>query len=200
MRQEGIALLDELRLTVVIDNETDTLSSIDSGVPQIGEIGGFLQRFPPAREFDRHSGKTFFDRSCCACHGLSVLATGRLGDRQHSLLFDVGPYASVWTENAARLGIDVSTIEGAFLSHWHFDHTGGSPEVVAAIAGARRNRGLPPPFVDVHPDRPDQRGIMLPSGSMGLLPEEPRFDQLEAAGGGRIPGGGAPAALPGVFF
>ena len=143
MRQQEIALLDELRLTVVIDNETDTLSSIDPGVPQIGEIGGFLQRFPPAREFDRHSGKTFFDRSCCACHGLSVLATGRLRDRQHSLLFDVGPYASVWTENAARLGIDVSAIEGAFLSHWHFDHSGGFPEVVAAIAGARQNRGLP---------------------------------------------------------
>src|SRR3954463_7871194 len=134
MRQEEIALLDDLRLTVVIDNETDTLSSIDPGVPQIGEIGGVLQRLPPAKEFDRHSAKTFFDRSCCACHGLSVLATGRRGDRQHSLLFDVGPYASVWTENAPRLGIDVSAIEGVFLSHWPFHPSGGVPGVGGQIA------------------------------------------------------------------
>jgi len=200
MRQEEIATLDELRLTVVIDNETDTLSSIDPGVPQIGEIGGLLQRSTAASKFDRHSGTVFFDRSCCACHGLSVLATGRLGDRQHSLLFDVGPYASVWTENAARLGIDVSAIEGVFLSHWHFDHSGGFPEVVAAIAAARRKRGLPPPFVDVHPDRPDQRGIMLPSGSMVLLPEEPRFDQLEAAGGDVIRQAAPHALLERFFF
>src|SRR3954464_8288169 len=140
MRQGEIAPLDELRLTVVIDNETDTLSSIDPGVPQIGEIGGFLQRFPPTRELDPHSAKTFFDHSCCACHGLSILATGRRGDRQHNLLFDVGPYASVWTENAARLALEVSAIEGVSLSPGHFDHGGGSPEVVAPIPAPRRNR------------------------------------------------------------
>jgi 7,8-dihydropterin-6-yl-methyl-4-(beta-D-ribofuranosyl)aminobenzene 5'-phosphate synthase len=123
-----------------------------------------------------------FDRLCCACHGFSVLATGRRGDRQHSLLFDVGPYASVWKDNAARLGIDLATIEGIFLSHWHFDHSGALPEVVAAITAARRHQGLPPPFVDVHPDRPDQRGILSPGGQMILLPEEPRFEQLEATG------------------
>src|SRR5256885_14753694 len=104
MRQEEIALLDELRLTVVIDNETDTLSSIDPGVPQIGEIGGFLQRFPPARELDPQTAKTFFDHSCCACHGLSILSTGRRGDRQHSLLVGVGPYPAGWNENPARAG------------------------------------------------------------------------------------------------
>ncbi len=30
--------LDELEIVVVIDNETDTLSSVDNGVPQIPEI------------------------------------------------------------------------------------------------------------------------------------------------------------------
>jgi len=198
MRQAEIAVLDELRLMVVVDNETDALSSIDPGVPQIGEIGGFLQRSPAPSETD--PGHVFFDRSCCACHGFSVLATARLGNRQHNLLFDVGPYASVWMENAARLGIDVAAIEGVFLSHWHFDHSGGFPEVVAAIAAARRNRGLPPPFVDVHPDRPDQRGIKLPSATMVLLPEEPRFDQLEAAGGDVIRQASQHGLLEGFFF
>jgi 7,8-dihydropterin-6-yl-methyl-4-(beta-D-ribofuranosyl)aminobenzene 5'-phosphate synthase len=177
-----IVPLDELRLLVVVDNESDTLSSVDEGVPQVAEVVGLLGRLPTSREYDGHAGKVVFDQLCYACHGFSVLATGRRGDRQHSLVFDVGPHASVWKDNAARLGIDLSTIEGVFLSHWHFDHSGALPEVIAAIASARRQQGLPPPFLDVHPDRPDQRGILSPARAMILLPEEPRFEELEAAG------------------
>jgi len=174
--------LDELRLLVVVDNESDTLSSVDEGVPQVAEVVGLLGRLPTSREYDGHPGKVVFDQLCCACHGFSVLATGRRGDRQHSVLFDVGPSASVWKDNADRLGIDFSAIDGVFLSHWHFDHSGALPEVLAAIAAARRRQGLPPPFVDVHPDRPDQRGILSPGGTIILLPEEPRLEELETAG------------------
>ena len=182
MALDPIAELDELRLTVVVDNETDTLSSVDDGVPQSPEVVGHLGRPPAPKDFAGHPGKVVFDRLCCGCHGFSVLATARRGDRQHTLLFDVGPYASVWKENADRLGIDLSAIEGVFLSHWHFDHSGALPEVLAAIAQARQAAGREPPFVDVHPDRPDQRGVLLPSGVMILLPPEPGFDDLSAAG------------------
>src|SRR4051812_39735171 len=153
MRQREIAPLDELRLTVVIDNETDTLSSIDPGVPQIGEIGGFLQRFPPTRELDRHSAKTFFDHSCCACHGLSILATARRGDRQHTLLFDVGPYASVWTENAARLDIDVSAIEGGSSPPGISTTAAGFPDLLGRFPPPPPNPGPPPPSVVGRPAR-----------------------------------------------
>jgi len=199
MAAEGVAPLDELRLLVVVDNETDTLSSVDQGVPQIPEVVHLVLRLPTVREHSGHSGKVVFDRLCCACHGFSVLATGRRGDREHTLLFDVGPYAEVWKANATRLGGDRATIEVIFLSHWHFDHSGGFPEVVAAIADARRKLGLAPPIVDLHPDRPDQRGILLPTGTMILLPEEPRFDAIEAAGG-RIALNGEPHALLDGFF
>jgi len=178
-----VASLDELRLTVVVDNETDTLSSIDAAIPQFPEAAGLLERLPATRELAGHAGTVVFDQLCCACHGFSVLATGRRGGEQHSVLFDVGPYAGVWKENAVRLGIDLAAIEVVFLSHWHYDHSGGLPEVVAAIAEARRKRGLPPPVVDLHPDRPDQRGVLLPSGKLMLLPEEPGFDEIEVAGG-----------------
>ena len=41
--------LDELLLTVVVDNETDTLSSVDAGVPQLPELASLLGRTPVTR-------------------------------------------------------------------------------------------------------------------------------------------------------
>lgn len=178
-----IPVLDELDLVVVVDNETDTLSSVDADVPQIPEIASLMDRRPPSRHYDDHPATCVFDRLCVACHGFSVLATGRQGDLTRRLLFDVGPYGDVWLDNAERLGIDLSTIEGLFLSHWHADHSGGFPAVVGAIARARAAAGLAAPIVDLHPDRPDQRGIQLPTGAFALLPPEPAFDEIEAAGG-----------------
>jgi 7,8-dihydropterin-6-yl-methyl-4-(beta-D-ribofuranosyl)aminobenzene 5'-phosphate synthase len=175
--------LDELRLTVVVDNETDSLSSVDPGVPQLPEIMSHVLRRPAVREHDGHACVTVFDHLCVACHGLSVLVTGRSGDQSRTMLFDVGPYGDVWLDNAERLGVEIASIEVVFLSHWHWDHSGGLPAVVGAIAAARESAGLPPPIVDLHPDRPDQRGIQSPGGTFVLLPEEPTFDALEAAGG-----------------
>ena len=174
--------LDELHILIIVDNETDTLSSVDDGVPQQPELIGHLSRLD-RRSLDGHACSEPFDHLCVACHGFSALATGRVGTETHSVLFDVGPYPRVWLDNAERLAVDLASIEVVFLSHWHFDHSGGLPEVVAAISAARRARGLPAPRVDLHPDRPDQRGVMLRDGSLALLPGEPSLDALRAAGG-----------------
>ena len=173
--------LDELQLVVVADNETDTLSSIDN-TEQHSEAAGLLGRLDPSFTIDGHAHTSIFDHLCCACHGFSVLATARHGGRQRTVLFDVGPYGDIWLTNAERLGIDLATIESVFLSHWHWDHSGGLTEAVTAIAAARHDAGLPSPHVDVHPDRPEQRGIELPDGRVMLLPVDPTFDELEAAG------------------
>jgi 7,8-dihydropterin-6-yl-methyl-4-(beta-D-ribofuranosyl)aminobenzene 5'-phosphate synthase len=179
-----MATLDELRLLVVVDNETDGLSSIDAGVPQISELMQLAARTPPSAEYDGHPCAVVFDKVCCASHGLSVLVTGRRGDAEHTVLFDVGPYGDLWLGNARRLGIDLSRIDAIFLSHWHFDHSGALPEVVAAVAAARRAAGLgSPPVVDLHPDRPDQRGVLTPAGTLAMLAPEPSFETLERAGG-----------------
>ena len=176
--------LDELTITVVVDNETDTLSSVDAGIPQMPEIASLLQRTPPTHHHDGHDATVVFDQLCVACHGLSVLVTGRVGEVRHTVLFDVGPYGDVWVANAARLGIDLSTIGAVFLSHWHWDHSGGFPVAIAAITEARTRAGLADPVVvDLHPDRPDQRGTMRPDGQLVLLPDEPTLDQFVAAGG-----------------
>jgi 7,8-dihydropterin-6-yl-methyl-4-(beta-D-ribofuranosyl)aminobenzene 5'-phosphate synthase len=183
MLHAKIPILDELMLTVVVDNETDTLSSVDSGVAQLPEMASLLGRVPPSREYDGHPGICVFDQLCVACHGLSVLATGRRGAETRTVLFDVGPYGDVWLDNAERLGIDLTSIEELFLSHWHADHSGGFPAVVEAISSAREASGLPALVVDLHPDRPDQRGVLLPSGTIALLPPEPTFEEIETAGG-----------------
>jgi len=197
----GVTSLDELRLLVVVDNATDTLSSVAEGVPQTPEVAQHLPRIPVTRTHDGHPGKVVFDRLCCAAHGFSVLATGRRGQDERTILFDVGPYADVWLANAARLGVDLAKIDLVFLSHWHFDHSGALPEVVAALARARRQAGISEPvLVDLHPDRPDQRGTLLPSGTLVLLPPEPTFDAIEAAGGRVVKHAEAHALADGVFF
>lgn len=175
--------LDELTITIVVDNATDTLSSIAPGVPQLPEMAYLLGRIPPSGQHDGHDCVEGFDHLCVACHGFSALATARQGDRTATVLFDVGPYADVWLANAERLAVDLSSIEVLFLSHWHWDHSGGIPTVVGAIAAARDEAGRPPLVVDVHPDRPDQRGILTPLDIFAMLPPEPTIEAIDAAGG-----------------
>jgi 7,8-dihydropterin-6-yl-methyl-4-(beta-D-ribofuranosyl)aminobenzene 5'-phosphate synthase len=175
--------LDELTVTIVVDNATDTLSSISPGIPQLPEMAYLLGSVPPSGQYDGHDCIVAFDHLCVACHGFSALATARHGDRTATVLFDVGPYGDVWLANAERLAIDLSSIDVLFLSHWHWDHSGGITSVVAAIAAARGGAGHAPLVVDVHPDRPDQRGILTPFDNFAMLPPDPTLDAIEAAGG-----------------
>jgi 7,8-dihydropterin-6-yl-methyl-4-(beta-D-ribofuranosyl)aminobenzene 5'-phosphate synthase len=171
--------LDELAITIVVDNATDTLSSINPGVPQLPEMAYLLMGIPPTGEYDGHACVVAFDHLCVA----SALATARQGERTATVLFDVGPYGDVWLANAERLAVDLASIDVLFLSHWHWDHSGGITTVVAAIAAARRSATRPPLVVDVHPDRPDQRGILTPLGIFAMLPPDPTIEAIEAAGG-----------------
>ncbi|WP_435105903.1 MBL fold metallo-hydrolase [Arhodomonas sp. AD133] len=196
----GVKPLDDLEIVVIVDNETDTLSSVDAGVPQEPELAGHVRRTAPSRYHEGHECRTVFDRLCCACHGYSVLMTGHRDGDAHSVLFDVGPYPGLWLDNAQRLGIDLATIEQIFLSHWHYDHSGGLPEVVAAIGAAREIAELTPPIVDLHPERPDQRGARLPSGDMVLLAQEPTFEVIAGAGGTIAKHAEPHAVCDGFFF
>ena len=200
MPSTNIVELDELRLLIVVDNEIDMLSSVGEGIPQISSSAYMAARVPTVREHEGHPCKVVLDRLCCAGHGLSVLVTARRGDEEHTVLVDAGPYGWLWKDNAARLGVDLSAIEAVFLSHWHSDHSGALVEVVAAVAEARRHAGRPAPLVDLHPDRPDQRGTLTPSGTLILLPPEPRFEALEAAGGRVVKNGEDHALCDGFLF
>jgi 7,8-dihydropterin-6-yl-methyl-4-(beta-D-ribofuranosyl)aminobenzene 5'-phosphate synthase len=196
---EPLPDLDALEVLVVVDNETDTLSSVNPGIPQAPELAALARR-TPATQAHGHDCKQVFDQLCFACHGFSVLLTAERGGERHSVLFDVGPEPEIWLGNARRLGVNLAAIEHIFLSHWHFDHSGCLPQVTAAVAEARRAAGLPAPVVDVSPDRPDQRGILMPSGTLLLLPEEPTFGAIEAAGGELVRHAEGHAFGGGCFF
>ncbi|MGQ9631292.1 MAG: MBL fold metallo-hydrolase [bacterium] len=71
-------------------------------------------------------------------HGFAALVEAN-GER---ILFDAGQ-SSLTLWNATRLGIDLKGIEKIVLSHGHYDHTGGLPDILAATKGAR---------VFAHPD------------------------------------------------
>ena len=175
--------LDQLTITIVVDNATDTLSTIGRDIPQLPEIAYLLGTVPPIGQHDGHNCVVAFDQLCVACHGFSALAVRTTGDRTATVLFDVGPYGDVWLANAERLGVDLATIDVLFLSHWHWDHSGGITTVVAAIAAARNAAGRRPLVVDVHPERPDQRGILTPADVFVMLPPEPTLEAIETAGG-----------------
>jgi len=64
-------------------------------------------------------------------HGLSLyIETGK-----HRLLFDVGPDDS-FIRNAEKLGIDISAVDSAVISHGHYDHGGGLAAFFAANSKA----------------------------------------------------------------
>src|ERR1044072_9340773 len=125
--------LDALTITIVVDNATDTLSSINPGVPQLPEMA-YLLGGPPMGQHDGHDCVVTLDHLCVACHGFSALGEARAGDRTATVLFDVGPYGDVWLANAERLSVDLTGIDVLFLSHWHWDHSAGPPAALAAIA------------------------------------------------------------------
>ncbi len=67
--------LDAAFVTVVVDNETDTLSSLDPGTPKLPEIAGLLGRDDLAHHRAGHEGIEAFGHLCVACHGFSALVT-----------------------------------------------------------------------------------------------------------------------------
>lgn len=82
-----------------------------------------------------------------AAHGLSLL----IETADHRILFDAGPDGELLFRNAAVLGIDLGTVDFAFLSHGHFDHAGGLADFLGYNSRAKlylQHRALAPHFAE----------------------------------------------------
>ena len=64
-------------------------------------------------------------KGCLAEHGLSFYVE----TEGHRLVIDAGA-TDAFLENAERLGVNVRETDLMILSHGHYDHAGGIPELV----------------------------------------------------------------------
>lgn len=77
-----------------------------------------------------------FRASIMAEHGLSALITVSRAGETYTLLFDFGFSEHGAAQNAVTLGVDLSTVEAAALSHGHGDHIGGM-KALGTLMGER---------------------------------------------------------------
>ncbi len=163
------AILDGAAVYVLLDNVSDGMSTVPDGVT--GEVPNLVEA--GAKEI---SGEGF----CCACWGISLVLTGRIGTRTRTLIFDAGPASYAIERNVPRLGIAMGGIEAAVLSHGHIDHAGGMPAALRMITAA--NGGQPVP-VHVNPGMFLHRGESLDDGSVIPLEDIPSPEVFGEAGG-----------------
>jgi 7,8-dihydropterin-6-yl-methyl-4-(beta-D-ribofuranosyl)aminobenzene 5'-phosphate synthase len=67
--------------------------------------------------------------SIIAEHGFSAVVKTTTDGKAHTLLFDFGFSENGAAQNTATLGVNMSEIEAAVISHGHSDHTGGLPRL-----------------------------------------------------------------------
>ncbi|KAG0247647.1 hypothetical protein BG011_001120 [Mortierella polycephala] len=189
--------LDALRMTVIVDNEVDHMSSAPK---EIGQTSSAMRLYKDRRNLDKEKSTVSSAEPSGHVHGhdqghdsQTEKGTGTKDGVEHRVLFDTGPQSAIFLENAKRLEIEFEKIEVIVLSHWHIDHSGGMMAAVDRCREARRQgEDLPPVIADLHPDRPDQRGACLskPSSS-GEGPDildyvawgrDPSFQGLKEAG------------------
>jgi 7,8-dihydropterin-6-yl-methyl-4-(beta-D-ribofuranosyl)aminobenzene 5'-phosphate synthase len=78
------------------------------------------------------------DTQIWAQHGLCLFLTIDLGSKRMKILVDTGTSPEVTLHNADALELDLNDIDHIFLSHGHYDHTGGMIGILK-----RLNRRVP---------------------------------------------------------
>ena len=110
------------------------------------------------------------------------------------LLIDTGARAETVLKNAGELGVDLSTIEEAVITHNHSDHTGGLLTLRRELA--KKN---PRALARLHAGRGIRLSRLTPDGreANGLLPLLPEY---EGGGGKLLEHAGPEQLLPGVWL
>lgn len=174
--------LDSLEILVIIDNELDPISPCpNEAVQQTGSLKDMgLNGATITGDRGEAKRELRMDGICCSAHGLSLMITGIKDNHRRTMLFDTGPEEQAFERNAKRLQADLSTIEAIHLSHWHRDHSGGMLRAIQMI-NEPKPQSAEAVAVDLHPDRPDFRGIMATEPIS--MEADPSFDEVTRAGG-----------------
>ena len=163
--------IDALDIQIVVDNVTDSLSSVPSFVET--ELAGLGRRRGAAWVL---GGGCL----CCAAHGLSCLLTLRSGDSVRTVLFDTGPEDRTFEQNVSQLGIDLGPVEAMVLSHGHWDHAGAMLRALQLVRDRNGGRDVP---CYTHPDMFRSRASKQADGSFRLMEDVPSVAALTAHGG-----------------
>ncbi|MBB5684921.1 MBL fold metallo-hydrolase [Sphingobium boeckii] len=114
-RNITVPQVDALTLQVLIDNATFGPFLSDVSLPGVSVV--------------RHTGdagKPVMSRAALhAEFGLSILATSQMDRTTAKVIVDFGYTPEAVRNNLSLLGIDVSDVDAAVLSHGHLDHYGG---------------------------------------------------------------------------
>src|SRR5690349_21859963 len=120
----ALELVEKVEFLVIVDNATDSLSSVPAYVET--EFAGLGRR---------RQGKWVLAGRClcCAAHGLSCLVTVHGQKSHHTVLFDTGPEDRTFEQNVSRLGAELGSVEAIVLSHGHWDHAGAAVRALDLI-------------------------------------------------------------------
>ena len=117
MAQFKLNQVDKLEIWTLEDNSIDLLA---------GDNSPIVTRAMPVKDMQMAN-------SILAEHGFSTIVTTTTKKKARMMLFDFGFSEDVVVRNAAALGVDLTKVEVAALSHGHMDHFGGLAQVAARI-------------------------------------------------------------------
>jgi 7,8-dihydropterin-6-yl-methyl-4-(beta-D-ribofuranosyl)aminobenzene 5'-phosphate synthase len=139
MGESKLNQVDKVEIWTLEDNYVDLVSGDNSAIVTRAVIVKDMQ----------------ITNALLAEHGFSAIVATTTKDRPRTMLLDFGFSEDVVARNAAALGVDLTKVEVAALSHGHIDHFGGMAQVAARIGkkglglilhpvAFRRNRYMEP--------------------------------------------------------
>ena len=131
-----------------------------------------------------------YDTTFLGQFGLSMLAEIHSGGEEMRVLVDTGLSPGPLLNNMGILGIDPKSIDSIFLTHCHYDHTGG-------LGGLLEKTREDVPIV-AHPSVFRRCYVKKPSLRFIGIPERSGRDVIEAGGGRLVLRSGAYEFMPGV--
>lgn len=166
--------MDEVSVTVLVDNSVDMLLPDEGPVRRTGLMSGKLPRV----RVELMRGHAI--DSLRAEHGFSVLVELTRHNSTCRVLFDAGLTPDGLVENMRRLDVAPKNVDVVVLSHGHLDHVTGLHGFIEAVGGSAN---MP---VVLHPDVWLERRLMIPGHDPVELPtlsrraiEEAGFEIIE---------------------